>query len=130
MAIGPGFGQVDRDQFRGNVAYFLRIDRRPHSLERKEGRGHKAQSGWTLDKIRHFDLLVDNLYHAKALLEELSKYPPAKVSGSVSPNRTWLRMVALVSLYYGCLAEPGIFVSAMDRLLHDIATFYGMFKVL
>jgi hypothetical protein len=39
-------------------------------------------------------------------------------------------MVALVSLHYGCLAKPGTFVSATDRLLHDVATFYGMIRIL
>jgi hypothetical protein len=39
LAIEPEFRQVDPDQFRGNAAYFLNIDQRPHSLERKEGRG-------------------------------------------------------------------------------------------
>jgi hypothetical protein len=124
-AIEPEFAQLNRDQFRGNFNYFLRIDRRPQALEKMEGKGLKAKSGWVSDKIQGFDLLADNLYHTKSLLQTLAKYPSANFPGAVNPNHTWLRIVALVSLYYGCLAEPGFFVSVTDRLLRNVATFYG-----
>jgi hypothetical protein len=129
-------GSLDFDRFATNLRYFLGIQARlPHLEDGQDtwqGRAHNTvQYGARRTRFRQakdiesFDLLHDNVYHAarifSALVQEASGLPSHVDVRLEQANKTWLRMLAVIAIYYGGIYEPGYILSVVDRLLSDLA---------
>ncbi|KAK0115498.1 hypothetical protein ONS96_013952 [Cadophora gregata f. sp. sojae] len=126
-ALPKAFEEIDRAQFIANFTHLVAITERPASLYTSQGRRKKTPAALHSDKIPAIDLLKDNLYHAHKLLLSLPSDPGNKnCPNKVLPSKTWLRMVALVAIFYGCIAEPGLLVSVSNQLLKDLLAYYDI----
>ncbi|RDW94514.1 hypothetical protein BP5796_00277 [Coleophoma crateriformis] len=131
------FGAVDPQRFEFTMAFFLSISERLSSLSSttpkckpgctpRRGRDTALLAART---IPFEDLLHDNVYHMKKLFEILqqesllrSRTDMEKEECRQTSEKTWLRIIALVSLYYGCLAEPGSILTVIEKLLQDLGS--------
>ena len=131
------FDGVDPRRFQTNMRYFLGIQDRLPQLnsgqypKRRVGRNSRRRKFFQSSDLLPGDLLHDNVYHGKTLLdtllmenqEFLSRRRPDTPKYA---RKTWTRMLAILSLAYGLIDESAYLLSATERLLNDLSACFGM----
>ncbi|KAE9373250.1 hypothetical protein N431DRAFT_465547 [Stipitochalara longipes BDJ] len=125
--------EIDRTRFNANFKAFnaIRI-RLPEMLTRGSSKKSLAETRdeWGRVQAGHMesaDLLHDNIFHAQALksiiLEKLQHHPAAQLKYI---EQTWLRLIAIIAICFGCTSEPAFFLTTMDMLLDQLRYHIGL----
>jgi hypothetical protein len=123
--------EIDIDLFKSNLQGFLntktRLDHLQATAPRKTSAGFEYSS-FKAGELSHAELLHDNLVHAHKLFELLQSDEVFDYNSSVI-QKTWLQLMAVLAICYGCTSESAFFLTTMDRLLSKLRDEIGKYSL-